>query len=230
MLEPVVYTILLLIGAIGFGAMVLLGFMHGHSHGDSGHAGHHGAHDVGDFAHGNVHAGHHGHLGHGKFAHGKLAGPKFASKASRYLLISPMDLFAFSLGAGATGILLSPIVKEPLLAVAAAVGALVLNYAVVKPLMGLFLRFVSRPSEGLEGMLAHEAEAVSAFDGQGRGLVKLILDDEIVQILGTLESAELASGVHVSRGDRLTIIEIDPKRNICRVSREMAAQLPQTTS
>lgn len=216
-----VYTILLLIGAIGFGAMVLLGSFQGH--------GHHSGHDASDFAHGHIHAGHHGGAT-AKFAHGKLAPGKVAGKASRFLLISPMDLFAFSLGAGLTGILLTPILKEPLLAVAAVAGALAFNFALVKPLMGLFLKFVSRPSEGLEGMLAHEAEAITAFDAQGRGLVRIVLDDEIVQVLGTLEPTERELGIRVGRGDRLTIVEIDSKRNVCRVSRELAAQLPQSNS
>lgn len=91
----------------------------------------------------------------------------------------------------------------------------------VKPLMGFLLGFASNPSEGAEALVSRPAEAITKFDEQGRGLVRLTLDGQHVQLLATLESDETTKGVTVSKGDELIVLEVDPHRNVCRVTREL---------
>lgn len=238
-----VYELLFVIGALGFLAMTALGFAHsGHggarglSRGGPGGGGHSGGGHSGG---GHSHSGHSGG-GHG-VRHQALGSPKIARTApgsglksakgvktgrtrnlSPWFAISPLDLFSFALGAGAVGILARGLLQGNGLAAAAVVGALVFNFGLVKPLMGALLRFASRPSEGLEGAVAQEAEAITRFDDAGRGLVRLILDGQAVQLLATLDSSELASGIQVAKGDPVIVTEVDPTRNTCRVTRELA--------
>jgi hypothetical protein len=134
--------------------------------------------------------------------------------------LSPLDLFIYCLGFGATGMLVKGFLPAYAVWLAVA-GALILNFAVIKPLMGVLIRWQSTPSEGLEGSVAEEAEAVSAFDHSGKGLVRLTLDGQIVQLLATLESSEHHRGVVVSKGDKVVILEVDAARNQCRVSRDL---------
>jgi len=103
----------------------------------------------------------------------------------------------------------------------AVLGALAFNFGVVKPAMGFVIKFVSKPSDGLEGVVAHTAEAITRFDSAGRGLVKITLDDQNVQLLATLDSAELHHGVQVNKGDEVVVIEVDSAKNTCRVSKEL---------
>ncbi len=141
------------------------------------------------------------------------------------MAISPLDLFSLALGAGATGLLLTKVVPAQQLIWFAALGAVVFDFAIVKPLLSLMLRFVSKPSEGLEGQVASLGEAVTSFDHQGRGLVKLTLDGQLIQLLANLDASEKERGVSVTKGDRVMVIEVDPATNICKVSREFAPSL-----
>lgn len=138
-------------------------------------------------------------------------------------LISPLDIFSLSLGAGGVGLIGERKVDANLLILLAIVGALVFDLAVIKPIINFVARFASPPSEGLEGMVAQSGVAVTKFDEKGRGLVKLILDGQEVQVLASLDDDELIRGVSVRRGDTVTILEVDPNRNTCRVTRELAA-------
>jgi hypothetical protein len=212
-----VYLLLFLVGSIGFTAMVALGFL-SHTAGD--HGGTH--HSLG---HGGS-QGHVGHDGHHLPIHTKSVSPikhSHGSKGlSRWFALSPLDIFSFCLGAGAVGILAAPILPETALATSALLGALGFNFAVVKPLMGFLLRFASKPSEGLEGSVAQSVEAITRFDGQGQGLVRLILDGQNIQLLARLEAAEVTGGTTVAKGDQLYIVAVDPHRNTCTVTRELA--------
>src|SRR5262249_30197289 len=105
------YVFVLALGATGLAAMALLGVGHhgggaghhvGHRGGHAGHAGHHG-HDVGH------HAGPHAAQAHGSTL-GRLLG-----------LLSPRAIFSMLVGAGATGVLLRPLLLEPLTLAAAVV-------------------------------------------------------------------------------------------------------------
>ncbi len=226
------YLLLLLVGWIGFLSMAILGFMHGGSHAHhafgghaatAGHAPSLGGHHLPG------HMGHVGHAGHtGSASHApahQSHAPSDASGRSRsfpaWLMISPMDLFSFSLGAGATGTLLHTVVSAALLPWAAVIGALAFNLGVAKPMMGFMMKFVSKPSEGLEGMVAKTATAVTRFDKDGRGLIMITLDDQNVQLLATLEDADIHHGVQVNKGDEVVVVEIDSTKNTCRVSKEL---------
>jgi hypothetical protein len=215
-----VYLLLFLVGSIGFTAMVALGFL-SHTAGD--HGGTH--HSLG---HGSGHGGSHGLLGHDGHhlpVHTKSAtvNHSHGSKSlPSWFALSPLDIFSFCLGAGATGILAASVLPAPALAIASAIGALAFNFAIVKPLMALLLRFATKPSEGLEGSVAKSVEAVTRFDSQGQGLVRLTLDGQNVQLLARLEAAEVTGGTTVAKGDQLVILAVDPHRNTCTVTRELA--------
>jgi hypothetical protein len=222
-----VYLLLLLVGAFGFVAMTLLGL--GHNVGGLHHAGLGGhAPSTGQ---GHIALAHHGHTGvvrHGgaqPHHQGSHLSDWKGSVASKLLLaISPLDVFSLCLGAGATGILLRHLVPNGLVWFAI-FGAIFFDFAVVKPLIGLMARFVTKPSAGLEGEVAKPAEAISAFDSSGKGLVKLNLDGQVVQLLANLDANERERGVSVSKGDTVLVIEVDTQRNSCRVSRELASQV-----
>jgi len=126
-----------------------------------------------------------------------------------------------ALGAGATGKIAQSFVSGPMLVLVAIAGGLVFDLAIVRPLMNLIIRFGSQPSEGLEGSVASTAEAISGFDKQGRGLVKLTLDGQIVQLLGNLDPHELSEGKTVHKGEQLLVMEVDPAKGTCTVSREL---------
>lgn len=212
--------------------MTVLGFMHG-----GGARGHHalGGHGPAD-AHAHTLGGHQTHAlaghqtasansatgHHSSTVPAKADGADVRAKSfPAWLMISPMDIFSFSLGAGAAGMLFHAIVSPVLLPWIAVIGALVFNLGIAKPMMALTMKFVSKPSEGLEGVVAHTAQAMTRFDERGRGLVSLTLDDQNVQLLAHLEDAELHRGVQVNKGDEVVVIEVDSAKNSCRISKEL---------
>ena len=203
--------------------MTLLGF----AHGGGAHAGHTA---VGHASMGHASPGGHagGHASGHSSGHSAPRGPNqqdaktFRSKTfPAWLMISPLDIFSFSLGAGATGQIFHNLLNAALLPWIALIGAIAFNLGLVKPTMAFMMRFVSKPSEGLEGAIAKTAEAVTRFDENGRGLVKINLDDQVVQVLATLEDADIHHGVQVNKGDEVVVVEVDAARNTCRVSKEL---------
>src|SRR4051812_14052479 len=129
------YELLLLIGGIGFCAMAVLGMVHGSGGGHRGPAVGHGHTPA--VGHGHTPAiGHgHGHAGHvGKGFHlpkNVQAGKMLKARgAGLLMLLSPMDLFAMALGAGAAGVLLKGVLAPGLLVYAAIAGALFVNFLV----------------------------------------------------------------------------------------------------
>lgn len=218
------------------------GHGHGHAkelgghHGHDVHAGHHG-HDAG------AHGAHHGHdAAHG--AHVKDAGAHakeiahnakdvahlqdapggdadgFGDDIGDYLLslLSPRVAFSILTGVGAAGLLLDPWLGGPLLLLVALVAGFAFEGLLVRPFWNFFFRFASTPAQTLESALMDRATAVTGFDAQGQGLVSIILDGQIVQLLGTLRPEDRATGVRVRAGDRLTVEDVDGKRNRCVVS------------
>lgn len=208
--------------------MAAMGSIRGGAHGRGlGRGGHSGARG----GHAPSHGAARGHApvrgGHQPVAHGAKGGLR---SAPRNLLmsivgISPIDLMAMAMGAGAMGIIGRKVLKQPefIVAMMAIAGAVVIDLLIVKPLFNALLRFASPPSEGLEGMISHLAQAATTFDAQGRGLVALTLDGQTTQILATLEEGELSAGTKVKKGDQLVVLEVDPKTNKCRVSRDIAS-------
>ena len=187
-----IYLTLLLIGLAGLLAQAVLGLSHGSHAGHSGHGHHAGQH------------GNHGERG----------------SSPLWTLLSPLAIFSVCLGAGAAGLLLRPAHLAALLtALLAVLGGLAFFGLGVRPIWSLLFRFASTPSAALEGMVAEQAEAVSAFDGHGRGLVGLTLDGQWVRVLATLEPDDRADAAAVKPGEKLTIVSVDGRANTCRVAR-----------
>ncbi len=199
--------------------MVALGAAHsGTSH--QAHTGHHDG-GIGEA----IHFGNSVKLNHPGAHHAGNHSVKMHQSQGRTLrpwfMLSPIDVFSMCLGAGAVGVLAQNIASGYLLAAMAICGALLFNLGVVKPLIGFLLRFASKPAENLEGQIAKEAEAITGFDANGQGLIRLTLDGEYVQLLATLDSLELERGAKVRRGDKLIVVDVDTRKNSCRVIREM---------
>lgn len=193
------YGFCLALGVTGLAVMALLGF--GHHGGDQGgHLGHHGG-DHGDSPLG------HGHTGHGDAALGRLTA-----------LLSPRVLFSFLVGVGAAGLIARPFLFEPVTALAALVGGVVFERWLVGPIWRFMFRFESRPAMMLESVVMEEAEAMTDFDANGQGLIRLELDGQVVQLLGTLTAEDLAGPRRIRRGDVLRIEDFDAARNRCTVS------------
>src|ERR1051325_11974185 len=139
-------------GLSGLVAMALLGrgphgghAPHGHgqaggSHGGGGHAGQGGTGHAGHGHAGHGHAGGHGH------AHG--SGHAEATGARLLGLLSPRVFFSFFVGVGATGLLLRPLLFEPLLAVTAVLGGVAFERDLVGPIREVLFRFGSPHAGG----------------------------------------------------------------------------------
>ena len=191
-----------------------------------GHTGHvgHGGHDVGGHAvtHGGGHAhghGHHGDHGH----HGEHGGGDRAMGAWFLSFLSPRVLFSILVGLGAAGLLLAGFLPAPLLLPAAVAGGFAFELLAVRPVWNFFFRFGSEPALTLESAVTDVATAVTGFNPQGEGLVKIELDGQIVQVLARLSPADRASGVRVHTGDTLVVEEVDAVRNCCTVSLPVAS-------
>jgi translation initiation factor IF-1 len=178
----------------------------GHAHGHAGHL------DVGGgHAHGHAHPGDHGHH-HGEHGDGRAVGSWFLS------FLSPRVLFSILIGAGAAGILLGGLLGGPLLAAAAVAGGFAFELLAVRPVWNFFFRFGSEPALTLESAVTDTATAVTGFNPEGEGVVKIELDGQIVQVLARLSPADRASGMRVHAGDTLVVEEVDAARNRCTVS------------
>jgi hypothetical protein len=135
-------------------------------------------------------------------------------------LLSPLTLFSACLGAGAVGSLLTrwdvPVVMT---AAAAGVGAVACNALLVRPMMRLVMGFASVPARGLTGALMQRAEAVTTFDANGEGLVRVLVDGQSVDVLARLTEVDRSQGTRVLRGQPVLIEDVDERRNRCTVSR-----------
>lgn len=135
-------------------------------------------------------------------------------------LLSPMTLFAACLGAGIAGCLLTNWqVNGTLAGLGAVAGALVFNALLVRPILRLAMGFVSEPAQGLEGSLLKSAEAVTAFDANGEGLVRVLVDGQSIDVLARLTEEERREGARVVRGQTVRIEDVDTRSNRCKVSR-----------
>ncbi len=212
-----IFETLFLVGLIGFLAMVGMGMMHGHDHGGS-HAGH-DSHDASHSHHIGTHGAHHtAHSDHAG-AHGHDE-PQQGMRLPFFM--SPLNIFSTCLGMGAVGLLIQGRLGFPIAFAAALLAGILFTAVLIKPIFGFLLNFSSTPSEGLEGTVAQTAEAVGAFDADGRGLIRMTLDGELVQLLARLEAAEIHQGTSVKRGDTVVITSIDPGKGTCTVTRELS--------
>lgn len=137
------------------------------------------------------------------------------------LIPTPLGIFSFCLGAGLAGLLFLKIVTAPAIFAVALLGGAAFNFLIVRQIVALAFKFASKPSEGLEGLVASSAEAITRFDEHGMGMVRVVMEGQVVQLLATLDSAERASGVQVQKGDQVVLLEVDAKKNTCSVTREL---------
>lgn len=225
------YLFSLLLGFVGLAVMAFSGVA-GHG-GHVGHGGHHagalGSHSAG------AHAGGHPALGHGHApAHGNApanpsGGHAHASGSGRDVgswflsFLSPRVLFGVLIGFGAAGMLLHPLLGGSLLAAAAVAGGLGFELVALRPVWNLLFRFGSDPALTLESAVTDVATAVTGFNRDGEGVVKIELDGQIVQVLGRLSPADRELGVRVRAGDTLVVEEVDAVRNRCIVTLPAAA-------
>lgn len=193
---------------------------HGHAHGVKEIGGHHGS--VKDVGHGLAKDVAHAHgkdLTHGTDgaaghdAHG--VGDDLASYF--FSLLSPRVFFSILVGVGAAGLLLEPFLGAGLLLAAVAlVAGFAFEGLLVRPFWNFLFRFASTPAQTLDSALMDRATAVTGFDAQGQGIVSIVLDGQIVQLLGTLRPED--RHVRVRSGDALMVEDVDGKRNRCTVS------------
>ena len=202
------YISSLLLGVLGLAAMAFGGLgHHGHAGNGHGHAG-------------NGHAGNGGHAGHGHAGHSHEAGGNHAHPTGNsflWSLMSPRVLFSFALGFGVIGMASRPL-GGVLQFAAAVAGGVVFELALMRPLWNFVMRFASTPALTLESAVADEATAVTAFDADGRGIVSLELDGQVVQVLATLKRDDRVLGTRIRAGQRVRIDDVDPTRNQCTVS------------
>jgi len=177
-----------------------------------GHAGGHAAHGHGHASHGQGH-GDHAHAGDA----GKAVGNWFLS------FLSPRVLFSVMVGIGAAGLLLGGVLGGTLLAVTAVIAGFLFEVAAVRPVWNFFFRFGSEPALTLESAVTDVATAVTGFNREGEGVVKIELDGQIVQVLARLAPADRESGIRVHAGDTLVVDDVDPVRNRCVVSLPVSA-------
>ena len=225
---------------------------HGHGHSSHGgsmgsadspasmSAGHHGV--MGSHSHGPAHAptldSAAGYVASVKAPIVKGATPKLHAKAAgahgggglaqqlksvALMFISPLDIFSISLGMGMAGILLRQFLAVgTVLTVCAFVVGFIFNLVVTRGLLRLAMRFAAEPCEGLEGMVNHPGKATTAFGRDGKGVIEICMDGQTSQVLATLDNEERSKGVTVRKGDVVIILDVDPRRNVCRVSRDLA--------
>lgn len=203
------YLFTLVVGFGGLILMTLLGLSVGGHHARAGGGGHslHGPAPLKG-----------GHLVRGQAGH--THGGREGRGASALLgMLSPRVLFSLLFGFGAAGMMLHPLVRwAPLLFALSLGAALGFERGIVQPLWRFLLNFASKPAKMLDQLVLEEAKAASDFDRSGHGLVRVELDGQARQILGTLCHSEQASGIRVRTGDRLFIRDIDAARNTCTVS------------
>lgn len=201
------YTFAAALGGAGLAAMAALGVGHLTGHAGGGPASGSGA----------------GHAHGAQGAHPHLpaavrSGGRGAGRVRLLSLLSPRVLFSAVFGFGLTGMLLRPFAGGPILAAAAAVGGILLEGVIVRPIWNLLFRFASTPASSLEGSLYSEATAASGFDANGQGIVALEVDGHLVQCLGTLRESDRLLGIRVHSGDVLRVEDVDPARSQCTVS------------
>jgi len=211
-----IYTFSLGLGASGLGVMALGGLARHGATGRTGHGVSHGGHAPlvgaqGSAGHGHGHLGHgHGHVGHAHDAawvHAQLA-----------WLASPRVWFGVALGLGAAGSVAREWLGGAPLFLAALLTGLLFERYVLTALWHLTLRFASQPALTLETAVAGDATAVTAFDADGHGIVQIVLDGQVVQVLGRLTPGSRRLGHRVRAGETLRVEDVDVQRNRCHVS------------
>jgi hypothetical protein len=100
-------------------------------------------------------------------------------------------------------------------ALMASVPALLVERFVVRPVWNLLFRFQGQPSSPFEALLLSDAQAMVPFRN-GRGIVSVVRDGRLVQLVATLRQDQAALPVKV--GDPLRIEDVDARRERVTVS------------
>lgn len=197
-----IYEFAIALGAAGLGIMGLSGFAHtvgghhaGHASPASSHSGHHVA-----------------------SARAGVRGGGRGSGRALLAFLSPRPAFSILLGFGVVGVLLRSVATGVPLFLIAALGGLLFELGLVRPLWNFLFRFESAPALTLETCIGDEAQAATTFDAQGNGLIALELDGQVVQLLGSLRREDREAGVRIRAGDTVRIDEVDAERNRCTVT------------
>jgi hypothetical protein len=225
-----IYQSLLAIGGAGLILQALLGVGDAHHHDPAAMHGHHGdtaaAHDrggepallhAGRFVGGGARNRAHVSPVRGNGGKGRLG--VWSVFAPLLSLLSPLTFFSLCVGAGASGMILESRHLPPFWTVfGSAAGGLLFFGMIVRPIWSLVFRFASKPSEALEGTVAHEAVAVSRFD-RGKGVVQVTIDGQLVRVLANLEKDESEREGDIQPGERLLVVSVDGHSNSCCVMR-----------
>jgi len=214
-----IYLSCLIGGALALAVLALcgIGFHHGGIHGGHGHASPGAGHGhIGAQVRGNVHRS----SGHAP----TTARSPGASLLGLLAWLSPIYICAAIVGFGAIGTLVSPILQGWFQLAAALVGAYLLCSLGVRPVLSGIQNWASLPAKTLNDTLLENGTAVTDFDSQGYGLVRLNLDGQVVQLLGQLVPEE-QSGARVRSGETLFVRSVDSARQRCVVCRAGASVL-----
>jgi len=138
--------------------------------------------------------------------------------------LSPAYLAGAIIGFGATGTLLAPILHGWLQLGAALIGAYIICFFCIRPLLTGVQKWASLPAKTLTDALLENGTAVTDFDAKGYGLVRLNLDGQVVQLLGQLVPEE-QSGARVRSGETLFVRSVDTRKQRCVVCRSSGSIL-----
>lgn len=211
------FLILLVVGLVGLVAMAIPAFGHGHS-GLSGHSA------PGAFSHGaHVHGAGIGHAsapsvaGNPRGALQHLLPADTGHPSAWRLVPSPRAVFSVLALYGAFGNAALHAFHLPLAlaALTAALPALLVERALVRPLWNLVFRLEAPACSPLEQLVLSEAEAVTTFRN-GRGMISTLRDGRRVQLVATLRTDQAKEPVKV--GTRLLIDDVDAENERVTVS------------
>jgi hypothetical protein len=138
--------------------------------------------------------------------------------------LSPAYICGAIIGFGATGTLLSPILQGWLQFGLALVGAYIICFFCIRPLLTGIERWASLPAKTLSDAVLENGTAVTDFDAKGYGLVRLNLDGQVVQLLGQLAPDERIDP-RVRSGQTLFVRSVETARQRCVVCRTNASVL-----
>ena len=138
--------------------------------------------------------------------------------------LSPAYLAGAIIGFGATGTLLARILHGWLQLGASLIGAYIICFLCIRPLLTGVQKWASLPAKTLTDALLENGTAVTDFDSKGYGLVRLNLDGQVVQLLGQL-ALEEQSGARVRSGETLFVRSVDPGKQRCVVCRTSGSVL-----
>jgi hypothetical protein len=160
---------------------------------------------------------------HGSHAH--HSGPQHSEANSLLWWLawfSPIYLCGAIIGFGLTGTLLGALLRGWLRLALALGGAFLLRQFCIRPLIVAVMNWASLPAKTLDDAVLETGTAVTNFDRQGFGMVRLRLDGQVVQLLGQLAPEDQA-GPRVVSGESLFIRSVDSGRQRCVVCRTTAA-------